>query len=328
MKLIEALLQEARVPKAIIMGGGAGAGKTHLAGQFIKIAEENGWQYLNPDTYARNPDKEKRLPLSSASKKINQELEDAVTGDAKPNLVWDTTASNPNAVLGVKQNGYNVLMIMVYAHPMAAFQSNFERADKEGEAAIPTQGVFATWLKSYNPENIEAYKKAFGDNFLLVNNTSKPGIDMKLIEDFNQAVEAGPKAIQKYIEDLVEEHPDKYKQTMFDRGEVELPTEAAEAFTTGVAQAGIIFQDEREENNLKKAALKYFEKKGEPMPPAKIGRTNGMEETLETLRKKAKASEETKQRMYVELHAALSKVISADSTIDEAVDRAKAFIES
>ena len=30
MRLIEALLQEARVPKAIIMGGGAGAGKPTL----------------------------------------------------------------------------------------------------------------------------------------------------------------------------------------------------------------------------------------------------------------------------------------------------------
>ena len=328
MRLIEALLKEARVPKAIIMGGGAGAGKTHVTQQFVKLAEENGWNYLNPDTYARNPNKEERLPLAKATAKINQELEASVTSDAKPNIVWDTTAGNPNNVVGVQKNGYQVMMIMVYSHPMASFQSNFARAGKEGEEAIPAQGVFATWLKSYNPELINTYKKAFNENFMLVDNTSKPGIDMKLIQDFNKAVESGPVAMQNYVDNLIKAHPDKYTQTQFEKKGVQLPTDVQKDFESKVAEAGITFKTAKEEEKLKKAALDFYTKKNEFMPAAKLGRVNGLVEKLEAIRKSEQKAQENKKVMYQELHKALATVIEADTTMDEAIDRAKQFIQS
>ena len=51
MKLIEALLSEApNRPKAIIMAGAAGAGKTYLAKSAV-IPNAPGFEYMNPDTY-------------------------------------------------------------------------------------------------------------------------------------------------------------------------------------------------------------------------------------------------------------------------------------
>ena len=328
MRLIEALLKEDVLPKAIIMAGGAGAGKTYVSDQFIKLAQENGWQYFNPDKYARASDPSQRLPLASASKKTEQELASAVTSDAKPNVVWDTTANNAKNVFAVRDNGYRVMMVMVYSHPMAAFQANFERAGKEGEESIPATGVFTTWIKSYNPEHVKQYQEAFGESFVMIDNTAKPGIDNKMIADFDKAVESGPEAIQRYISSIVESDPKKYTSSQFAKEAVKLPQEAQEAFDKGVAQANIKFKDAKEEENLKRAALKYFEKKGKPMPPAKIGRANGMEETLASLRSREEKAQEHKKAMYVELHRIMKDVVDANSTIDEAVNKAKEFINS
>lgn len=328
MKLIEALLYEARVPKAIIMAGGAGAGKTHVSKQFIKLAEENGWQYFNPDKYARATDPAEKLPLAQASVKVDKELGATVTSDAKPNLIWDTTANNEDKVFAVRSNGYQVMMIMVYSHPMAAFQANFERASKAGEESLPTTAVFTTWIKSYSPEHVRKYVKEFGENFILVDNTSKPGIDMKMIQDFDKAVESGPEAIERYIKEIIESNPEKYSSTQMASQPVKLPQEAQEAFDKGVAQSGIKFEDVKEEEKLKKLALKFFEKNKEPMPPARLGRTNGMEEALESIRKTEAKAQENKKAMYVELHNIMKDIVAANSTVDEAVQQAKRFIES
>ena len=328
MSLIEALLREDAVPKAIIMAGGAGAGKSYVSNQFISIAEENGWQYFNPDKYARAADPSQRLPLATASKKTEEELGAAVTGEAKPNIIWDTTANNESKVLGIKENGYITMMVMVYSHPMASFQANFDRAGKEGEESLPSLGVFQTWIKAYNSDHIKTYQEAFGENFMLIDNTSKPGVDMKMIADFNKAAQAGPQALQRYVEGVIANNPEKYSSSQFKQDAVELPDEVQEAFEAGVVQAGITFQNEKEEEKLKKAALKYYEKSGDPMPPAKVGRTNGMEETLESIRKRDKAAAETKKKIYIELAEVMQDVVEADTTVDEAVAKVKDFINS
>lgn len=328
MRLIEALLKEDAVAKAIIMAGGAGAGKTHVSKQFIALAEENGWQYFNPDKYARAEDPAERLPLAAASTKVEKELGAVVTGEAKPNVVWDTTANNESKVMAVRDNGYRILMIMVYSHPMAAFQANFERASKKGEDSLPTTAVFTTWIKSYDPQHVNKYVNEFGDNFLLIDNTAKPGVDMKMIEDFNKAVESGPEAIERYITSIIESNPEKYTSTQMSSKPVDLPSEAQEAFDKGVAQANIKFKDTKEEEKLKKAALKYFENKNEPMPPAKIGRTNGMEETLAKIRDTEEKNAVKKKQMYVELHSIMKDIVKANSTVDDAVKKAKEFIDS
>ena len=83
----------------------------------------------------RNPDPEQRLSLAAAASKINKEVDSLAKSKDKPNIIWDTTANNPTKVKELQDAGYDVLMIMVYAHPSVAFEQNFARASKEGEAA-------------------------------------------------------------------------------------------------------------------------------------------------------------------------------------------------
>ena len=67
------LREQEEKPKAIIMAGGAGVGKTFVTDKFKKVAKDKGWVVLNPDQYARNPDPEQRLSLAAAASKINKE---------------------------------------------------------------------------------------------------------------------------------------------------------------------------------------------------------------------------------------------------------------
>ena len=86
------LLEQEEKPKAIIMAGGAGVGKTFVTDKFKKAAEDKGWVVLNPDQYARNPDPEQRLSLAAAASKINKEVDSLAKSKDKPNIIWDTTA--------------------------------------------------------------------------------------------------------------------------------------------------------------------------------------------------------------------------------------------
>ena len=69
------LKEQEEKPKAIIMAGGAGVGKTFVTDKFKKAAESKGWVILNPDQYARNPDPEQRLSLAAAGSKINKQID-------------------------------------------------------------------------------------------------------------------------------------------------------------------------------------------------------------------------------------------------------------
>ena len=161
---MDILLEQEEKPKAIIMAGGAGVGKTFVTDKFKKAAKNKGWVVLNPDQYARNPDPEQRLSLAAAASKINKEVDSLAKSKDKPNIIWDTTANNPTKVKELQDAGYDVLMIMVYAHPSVAFEQNFARASKEGEDSLPPYVILKTWASSYNDPHIENYQKMFDDN--------------------------------------------------------------------------------------------------------------------------------------------------------------------
>jgi len=213
MRGLTTLLEQEEKPKAIIMAGGAGVGKTFVTDKFKKAAESKGWVVLNPDQYARNPDPEQRLSLAAAASKINKEVDSLAKSKDKPNIIWDTTANNPTKVKELQDAGYDVLMIMVYAHPSVAFEQNFARASKEGEDSLPPYVILKTWASSYNDPHIENYQKMFGDNFIIIDNTSKPGTDNSKIDSFNKAAQQGGKALEKYIGDVINSDPEYYESS-------------------------------------------------------------------------------------------------------------------
>ena len=195
IKLTDLLREVINNPKAIIMAGGASVGKSTV----LKSIESSlkGFENLNADKYVEDKDSPMYNNLSAASSQIKKkDLPNAITN--KRNLIYDTTASNLNTLQPtldeLKNAGYDVMMIMVYAHPIISFLRNYKR-----ERKVPAVGVLGTWANVYNL--IEDYKNIFGDNFVLVSSPASSPEEFKEIENFEKAYKAGE--LQKYFGDLL-----------------------------------------------------------------------------------------------------------------------------
>ena len=191
MKLSDIILEQNGKPKAVIMAGGAGAGKSYLLNQLGL----EGLKLYNPDKYVEDKDHPYFNNLSAASGQVAKDV--GVASDKKESFIWDTTAGNPLKVKEIINKGYDVFMIMIYTHPMISFISNFSR-----ERRIPKVGVFSTWKTVYNL--IETYKNMLGDNFaLFINNRGDKF--KKEVDDFNNAASKGAKGIYDYLNSYMED---------------------------------------------------------------------------------------------------------------------------
>jgi len=319
------LREQEEKPKAIIMAGGAGVGKTFVTDKFKKAAESKGWVVLNPDQYARNPDPEQRLSLAAAASKINKEVDSLAKSEDKPNIIWDTTANNPTKVKELQDAGYDVLMIMVYAHPSVAFEQNFARASKEGEDSLPPYVILKTWADSYNDPHIENYQKMFGDNFIIIDNTSKPGTDNSKIDAFNKAAQQGGKALEKYIGDVINSDPEYYESSQMVSKPADLSKEQQADFNFKIQELGLkLEEDDREA--MEKLYQKYFEKNNEVMPLKKVGRKNGMEEVYKSYMSKKVKKDTEKDRVYSDISSTIKNVGKSFLSIDDATSKAMAHI--
>ena len=214
MKLTDLIFEADGKPKAVVMAGGGGAGKS----TFLKQVKTDV-PVLNPDKYVEGQD----MHLAVASKMVEKEVEEMVA--QKKSFIWDTTASNPAKVQGLLEAGYDVMMVMVYTHPIISFISNFQR-----ERKIPKIGVLSTWAGSYSL--IEQYRKMLGSNFHLVSNTRGGQYD-KEIKGFNAAAQKGGEALAEYLESLGMETKSTFSK------EVEMGKEDAEAFGALINQTDI-----------------------------------------------------------------------------------------
>lgn len=315
------LLQEAiGAPKAIIMAGSAGSGKTYISNKFKNLIPD--WKYFNPDKYTRNKDSELYKNLRGASIATEKELNTAIE-TTKPNFVWDTVGANSSNILKIPASGYNTLMIMVYTHPMIAFYQNFKRAKEEGEESIFGRAVLDTWSKIYNPDLIKTYQEAFGDNFILVNNT--PEADQDLINGFNKVSQESPEAIKQFIDSETKKNPEFYTVTQKKEKEL-LPKEVEDDFNEKVKSLGTLTP--YEERKLKEKALEYYNKNNTFMPMVKQGRSNGFKENLESIKKAYIKSKEEENQIYQNLFNSFKNVVQSDVTIDQVVEKVKQFANS
>ena len=85
IKLSDLILERSDRPKAVIMAGGAGSGKSYLLNQ---LGLDSLTQF-NPDKYVEDPVNPKAL--GPASIQVNKDV--AAAADEKISFVWDTTAS-------------------------------------------------------------------------------------------------------------------------------------------------------------------------------------------------------------------------------------------
>jgi hypothetical protein len=321
IKLTKLLKEIVSGPKAIIMAGGAGVGKTFVYNKFKDLTKD--WLLLNPDKYARNPESPLYKNLYQASKETESELTSALSQQDKPNIIWDTTATNPQSVLRIPESGYNTLMAMVYAHPMVAYYQNFKRAKESGEESIFGRAILDTWAKAYNPELINTYKNAFGDNFVLINNTG--GAPQELIDGFNEAAKNGPDSIKQYIDDITKRDSEFYTVTQ-KKEPIILPKEVETDFNEKIKSLGSI--NSYEERKLKEKALEYYNKNNSFMPLKKQGRSNGFEENLASIRKTIEKSKEEEKEIYNKLFNIFQNALDITLSPDEAIDKIKQFINS
>ena len=213
IKLLE-LLKEVMAPKdkMIIMAGAAGSGKSTLISK-IKSATP-GFEIINPDKYVEDKDS----PMYNNLMQSSMQVDDKDVPDALANhksFIWDTTASNANKLFGglykrkeipglLNQHpDYDVMMIMVYAHPIVSFLRNFKR-----ERRVPRMGVISTWNSVYG--NIDTYKSKLGDNFIMY---QAPDDEYQNeINDFNEAVKQGK--LYDWLEELTSKDPDQFRSTL------------------------------------------------------------------------------------------------------------------
>lgn len=187
IKLLDLLLEASARPKAIFMAGSAGSGKDYIYTNYIKPL---GLEEINVDTPYKELLKAAGLvtddklnianfnqaQLSQAAKlmgkaQVATKEKYAQLTAAKNNIVINGTGAASRPLLKKKQElealGYDTMMIMVWASPYTSLKRNVER-EKKGERTLPPATVLRTW-KDVN-KNIDTYKEAFGNNFVLVNN--------------------------------------------------------------------------------------------------------------------------------------------------------------
>ena len=143
--------------------------------------------------------------LSAASSQIrNKDFPEAV--ESSINLIYDTTASNLKTLTPLvdqlKGKGYDVIMIMVYAHPIIYFIRNFKR-----ERKVPANGIISTWVNVYSL--MEDYKQMFGDKFFLIISPASSKEEFDKVEEFTKAYESGN--LKEYFMNLI--NSGDYKST-------------------------------------------------------------------------------------------------------------------
>lgn len=289
MKLMEALLSEEKArPKALIMAGGAGTGKTHMVNTLKKAgAIPEGITTFNPDNYVEDKKSPAYNNLSMATAMTDKAASDHAY-EGQP-FIWDTTANNPDKTVNdVRAKGYDVMMIMMITHPAISLLKNFER-----ERNIPKIAVFETWMRSF--DLIGYYSKLLKDNFVIVPNMMGGSYDAE-VRKFNHAAKRGGEGLLEYIDSLGE-----LKSSFRKPFEIEDETALA-AYEELVKPLRLDPSDEDMTKNLKKHFMATWEKKGEGP-------------TFDSMKKKVASIERNRdsaEKKYKEILDRIAKVVNSD----------------
>ena len=284
IKLSDLILEATTKPKAVIMAGGAGAGKTYLLNQ-LSLDSLN---QFNPDKYVEDPDHPYYNKLGPASNQVAKDVDQAVSD--KISFVWDTTASGVRFEKQLKEilsKGYDVYMVMVYTHPMISYISNFSRVER----AVPADAVFSTWRNVY--QKIAEYDKILKGN-LSIHVSDRGGKFKKEVEGFDTAAKNGLSGVKDYLK-RYNEKTGVGGSTFFQT--VEMSKQEEEEF---IKHAGSVDWDKdnrSEDKAIKNALLKAYRKNG-------VG--PGQDKLKDAVKKYRKSKEDRDQR--------------ADEVLDNVVD--------
>jgi predicted kinase len=181
ISLVQLLKEVQSGPKAIFLAGPAGSGKSYISSQLIP----NSFEVINSDDAYEELLKASGMGLKQkdftpdqlsqaasiqqkAIKATKEKLAKSI--ESKNNIVIDGTGAASGPVLKKKQQledlGYETLMLMIYVSPLTSLERNQQR-----DRSLMPGIVLKTW-RDVN-RNIEMYKQAFGNNFILLNNNPK-----------------------------------------------------------------------------------------------------------------------------------------------------------
>jgi dephospho-CoA kinase len=183
-----------RVPKAIFLAGPAGAGKSFVA----KSLPISTFHIINvDDTYEellkasglgmKQKDFDPKQ-LSQAAKLMGQAQKTTKEKYAKAlenlhDIIIDGTGAASRPLLKKKAElealGYETMMLMIYVSPITSLERNLNR-----DRSLLPSIVLRTW-RDIN-KNINTYKQAFGDNFILINNDPKNANKSFDVEDIKR----------------------------------------------------------------------------------------------------------------------------------------------
>jgi predicted kinase len=201
ISLVQLLKEVQDSPKAIFLAGPAGSGKSYISSQLIP----NSFTVINSDdTYEEllkasgiglkqkdfTPDQLSQASKLQAQARKTTQDKLAQSIENKNNIVIDGTGAASGPVLKKKQQledlGYETLMLMIYVSPLTSLERNQQR-----DRSLMPGIVLRTW-RDVN-KNIETYKQAFGNNFILLNNNPKDAkqeFNTDLLEPYVQASKA------------------------------------------------------------------------------------------------------------------------------------------
>ena len=176
------LLEDTNAPKAVILAGAPGAGKSSIVGDIISGM---GLKVLNIDDYfiknlkdlgvsldLKKADAEGRskaaVAMQAAKKTYDAELAQEI--EKRGNIVIDGTAASYKKTEELKNTlenaGYEVFMVYVYSSLEKSLRKNqdrFERSKGEDRSLMPAI-VMQTWANV--TKNFIPYLNLFGGNFV------------------------------------------------------------------------------------------------------------------------------------------------------------------
>ena len=190
ISLMELLKEAQNAPKAIILAGAPGAGKSSVTGEIIS---DLGLKVMNIDDFfiknlrdagisldLKKADAEGRSEAAKAMQAAQKEYQDALAQEigSRENIVIDGTAASYNKTEQLKNTleevGYDVMMVFVYSSLEKSLKKNedrFERSAGEDRSLMPGI-VMQTWANV--TKNFIPYLNLFGQNFVATTKDKEP----------------------------------------------------------------------------------------------------------------------------------------------------------
>ena len=210
MKLYDILKEVQGKPKALLLAGAPGAGKSSI---IRDILSQFKLKVLNIDDFyvqdlikrgvsldMKNATPEERSQqaraMAASKKDYTAAVDTAIEG--KENLVIDGTGASSSTTLKLNQKlkeaGYDTMMLFVYTSLEQSLERNEKRFEKsEGkDRSLPPAIVFGTWSRV--TRNFDVYFSEFGKDFVAVVNDPTP-------------------FTEKSVEDIITKYLDPFKPT-------------------------------------------------------------------------------------------------------------------